>query len=126
MKAPKPDVKAEVPKLGVYTATAKDGVAQYKITIKSANPELGDIRGEYWTKISLMDEWKSPLGDYPNGGSRIQPERSSSYSWIARDEGGVRINNAPFLIRIVGTASQSSPDGKEYKKCQHSWTGIYR
>ncbi|HKQ91546.1 MAG TPA: hypothetical protein VJZ77_12730 [Blastocatellia bacterium] len=128
MKAPKPDVNAEVPKLGVYTATDENGVVQYKITIKCANPEIGDIRGEYWTKGSLMGEWSSPLGDYPDGGSHISAERSSSYSWIARVEGGTRINYAPFLIRIIGTASKSEgkEDKKEYKKCQHSWTGIYR
>jgi hypothetical protein len=55
--------------------------------------------------------------------AQIQSERSSSYSWIARTGGGVRINEPPFLIRIVGTTSRMI-DQNQYH-CQHSWAGTY-
>lgn len=110
-----------VPKLGTYTAI-EQGIVQYKFTIESADPEPGDIRGKYWTKGSLMGEWDSPLGDYP-ADRPPQPERSSSYSWLAPAEHEWRINQPPFLIRIVGTASKADGDG--YQTCQHSWTGVY-
>jgi hypothetical protein len=111
-----------VPKPGTYRAT--DGAAEYRFTIDKdnpPNPDIGDIRGTYWTHGSEMGEWESKLGDYP--GKDIQPERSSSYSWLAEAEHEPRLNQPPFLIRIVGTTSRT--DGTEYKHCQHTWTGVY-
>lgn len=108
-----------VPKPGKYTATSD--AAQYEFTIESANPDIGDIRGTYQTNNSRIGEFEAALGEYDDTG--IQPERSSSYSWVARVEGGVRINQPPFLIRIVATAHRT--DGDKFKKCQHTWTGIY-
>jgi hypothetical protein len=116
-----------VPKLGTYQAVDPNnpGIVQYKFEIKEANPDIGEIRGMYWTEGSRMGKWSSHLGDYP--GNAVQWERSSSYSWIARTENGVRINEPPFLLRIVGTSSMTAPAGSRttFKKCQHSWTGIY-
>ena len=109
-----------VPRPGTYNGFTSDGI-QFSFLIETANPEPGDIRGTYWTKGSQIGQWKSSLGDYPGG--LVQSERSSSYSWVARADKGVRINQPPFLMRIVGTASIT--DGNLFKKCQHSWTGIY-
>jgi hypothetical protein len=116
-----------VPKQGTYKAFDPNNPEDllFQFHIDEANPNIGDIRGQYWTKGSLMGTWESELGDYP--GPDIQPERSSSYSWVARAEKGVRINQPPFLIRIVGTASKTlDHDGRAvFAKCQHSWTGVY-
>jgi hypothetical protein len=109
-----------VPKLGTYKGFTSNGV-QFSFLIETANPEPGDIRGTYWTKGSLIGEWESSLGYYPGG--LVASERSSSYSWVARVANGVWLNQPPFLMRIVSTASKT--EGNLFKKSQHSWTGIY-
>jgi hypothetical protein len=110
-----------IPKQGTYQAPNS---SDYQFHISHANPQPGDIRGTYTTNNSLAGEpWTSDLGDY--SGDFVQPERSSSYSWVARTEGGVRVAEPPFLIRIIGTKSQKNKDDQKFWHCQQSWTGTY-